>query len=1017
MWLSSLSIKRPYFAFMINLAIIIFGIIAYKKLPIANNPNVDLPYVWVGVTYPNASPVTEEELILKPLEDAVKGLSGVKSINGKAKEGRASLFIEFNLDVSGDRAYEDVRSAVSSIKFPDGADNPQVVKIQTDGEPIFEISVSAPDMSIEELSTIIKDNFQPRFQRVQGVSAVYLYGDRYPEIHIDLKENSLKSLNLSPLLVKSAVENHVFNANVGQFKDPQNTYPLTVYSIPNNLNSIAKIPLTLGKQHIIHLESVANIKDSVTEPASYSEYNGVSSLTIGVYKEAQGNIVKTAKEITAVIQSLNSEYKDKIALNVIHDDSTFIKNSVHGVQLDIVLGALFAVLTVFVFLHEWKNTLICMIAIPTSLIGALAVIHFLDFSLNFMTLFALTLCVGIVIDDAIVVVENIHRHRDLGKSPLQAAKDGTAEIGFAAIAVTLAIVSVFIPVAFMQGLIGRFFYEFGITVVAAVVISLFVAFTAVPMLSSRIKVTSSEHAVKPKIKFGIVFDKYFEKFQQLYLRVFHKTLKFKKTTLLCAFLVFVVSIGLLKFVPIVFNIESDQNLARISFDLKENTSLEVSQARGREIEAYIRTLPGVKDTLMRIGSGQEGSSNSIKFNVFLVDKNDRKFTDKEFLDHLANDLKQFIKSPQESVGFSHENYPVQISLLSQKSELLKDYGKQVADYMNTLPEVKGGTTSSEEPVIEYRVLPNETQSTLAHVNPTDLARTLQLLFDGVLVGKYDDNGKYLDIKMMLPRENRNSLSDLNSVFIPTQASSQVLLSSVAQVKKVTVEPKIEHLNGERVLTVKANYMGKDLSGVTNKIQKYVKKTIPVEISTQLSGQSSDMNEMFTTVGTAIFLAFIFVFMVLAVQFENIVAPISIILSIPFAFSGAFLALLITGTSLSLFSMIGLIMLMGIVTKNAILLIEFAQQRIKSGLEAEDALIESAQVRLRPIIMTTFTMIVGMLPMALSTSEGSEVSSNIAVTVIGGLISSTFLTLLIVPTVYLFIRKLMFLLKNHRVFSK
>lgn len=1000
MLLSSVSIKKPYFAFMINLAIIIFGLIAYKQLPIANNPNIDLPMVYVSINYPNASPSTVEDMILKPMEAVVKSLPRIKNMSGTARAGNASVFIEFDLEVSGDRAYEDVRAALASLTLPDNAKAPTIYRIRMDSEPIFEISVSAPNIATQVLSEIVKDNIQPRLQRIHGVSSVDLYGDRYREIHIDLNQESLKALNISPVFVKRTVENQIFNLNAGIFKESNNNFTLSVYNIPNNIDAVAKIPLAINTQKIVHLENVAQIKDTITDPVSYATINGTPSLTMAIYKESQGNVVQTAKEVNALIQTINNEYKDNISLKVIKDDSKFIQNSVNGVQLDIILGALFAVLVVFVFLHEWKNTLICMIAIPTSLIGSLALIHALHFSLNFMTLFALTLCVGIVIDDAIVVVENIHRHRNLGKSPVQAAMDGTSEIGFAAIAITLAIVSVFIPVAFMKGIIGRFFYEFGITVVVAVMISLFVSFTVVPMFSSRIKTTQ-----KQKSQIGSNFDRKFESFQKFYIHLMQKILKFKKTTIACAVLIFIGSVALLKFVPIMFSVEGDNSLAQINFNLNQNASLDIAKMRGKEITQYIQTLPGVENVLMKIGSEQNGATNKIHFNVFLVNKNKRNFTDKEFLAYLTKGLKQFIKNSEESVGFSGDNYPLQVSLFSPKPELLQSYSNELAKYMNTLPQVSGATTSTENPMVEYQVTTNNTQATLFNVNPLDLVQTLQLLFNGSYVGKYNDSGEYFDIKMMLQKDRSHSLSDLNSVFIPTQSGSQVLLSSVAKIQKVLSSPKIDHSNGERVLTVKASYSGNDLADVTKKIQNYIKNTKPIEISNKLSGQSEDIQEMFSTVGVALILAVIFVFMVLSVQFENLVGPISILLSIPFAFSGAFIALLITRNPLSIFSMIGIIMLMGLVTKNAILLIEFAQQHRKSGHTAEQAIIEAAKTRLRPIIMTTLTMIVGMLPMAMSSGDGSEVSSNIAVTVIGGLVSSTLLTLLIIPSVYMSLTRL------------
>lgn len=999
MFLSSLSIKKPYFAFMITLAIMIFGVMAYQKLPVANQPNIDIPYVWVNVEYPGASPITSEELLLKPIEEALKSVSGVKSINGSARSGGANVSLEFNLEVSGDKALEDVRNVMSTVVLPEDARKPYIGKWEANSEPILTFAVSAPKLSLQKVSALMQNKIQPTLQRVKGVSNIFFTGARSREIHIELNQTLLKAMNLSPLAVKRSVSSQILNQPAGQLRTPTQIINLETYQVPSELDHIAKLPLTLENNKYIRLESLSSIQDSMAEEQSYAEYNSQPALTVVVFKESQANLVQVAQDVKDQVERINAEYKNEIQLNVIEDNSNFIKESVHGVKIDLILGTLFAVLAVFLFLHEWKNTIICAIAIPTSIVGTFAVIHYLHFSLNFMTLCALTLCIGIVIDDSIVVVENIHRHRSLGKNALQAAFDGTHEIGFAALSVTSAILAVFIPVAFMEGVTGRFFYEFGMTVAVAVGISLFVAFTIVPMLSSRIGLQ-----VVQKPRLFCLFDEAFAKFQNRYTRSITWVLKHKKITLSFALVTFVCSLVLLKFVPITFNPDVDEGNARIRFVLAANTPIAITKERGKEIEKYITKLPGVKNVLMQIGNNG-GSNTEVNYTVFLIDKTKRNFTDKEFLALLTQGLNQFVKSSRERVGFAQNNYPLQFSLFSSKSELLKSYGNTLADYLNTLPNVSGATTALAEPVDELRIVPNNTNAAMLGVNPHDIADTLQLLFDGSKVGKYNDQGQYFDIRMLLPKNKDMSVSDLSSTFIPSQTQGSVLLSSAASLQYVPVDPMISHTNGERTLTVKANYTGQDLAGVMKQANEHIQKTKPFEITTQLSGEADNLNDTLKTVSKALLLAVVFVFMVLAVQFENVLAPLAILLSIPFSFSGAFLALLITRNPLSVYAMIGIIMLMGLVTKNAILLIEFAQQRIAAKHDIETALIEAAQVRLRPIMMTTITMIMGMLPMALSGGEGSEVRANIAITVIGGLLSSTVLTLLIVPCAYLVFARL------------
>ena len=473
MFLSDLSIKRPYFAVMINLAIIIFGLIAFPKLPIADSPNVEFPFVVIYVAYPGASSSTTEELVLKPLEEALKGLSGVKEMRGRAQSALASVELQFNLEVPGNKALEDVRNIVSNVQLPDKDLKPVIMKYQTNSDPILVLTVTSNTLPQEELSTIVKNNIQPDLQRIAGVSRIEIGGKQDKEIHIELKQDMIKAMNISPLLVRGLIESQMVNVPAGQIQFSNFLANVTTYKVPDSIDSLNWIPLRTNENKMVNLGDVADVRASQSDENSFSQFNGQKLLSLTIFKESQGNVVKIAHDALEKIDKINSSYKNKLELKVVEDRSVYIKESYRGVMFDLFLGTIFAILAEFLFLHEWKNTLICAVAIPTSIIGTFAVIKYLNFSLNFMTLFALTLCIGIVIDDAIVVIENIHRHRKMGKNPMQAAREGTKEIGFAAISVTCAIVCVFVPVAFMEGIIGRFFYEFGVTVTVAVLFSLF----------------------------------------------------------------------------------------------------------------------------------------------------------------------------------------------------------------------------------------------------------------------------------------------------------------------------------------------------------------------------------------------------------------------------------------------------------------------------------------------------------------------------------------------------------------
>ena len=550
----------------------------------------------------------------------------------------------------------------------------------------------------------------------------------------------------------------------------------------------------------------------------------------------------------------------------------------------------------------------------------------------------------------------------------------------------------------MQGLIGRFFLQFGLTVTVAVLISLFVAFTMVPMLSSKMFVQKE----KQKSQFFLSIDAGFLKFQETYTKILSQCLNFRKTVIVVAIGILIGSVLLLKFVSITMEPAFDDGKAQINISLQDGIPLLKSIQRGKEMEEFIKKYPGVTHVTMRIGGGMNAGMNSVTFKVELVNEKLRDFTKNEFAAQLAKDLKRFLPGKNEKVNFGWNSKPLEIALFSNSDEVLQQYSSKVATYMNTLEEVQNAT-ANYSPSFEYRLVPDPMKSAIANVSPTDVANTVRFLFsDDSYVGKYNDNGNLENMRLMISNTDEQNLNNLLGVFIQSKQGDSVLLSSIASVNKVPLDQTITHINGLKQLSVQADYAGKDLAGITNKIYNYVIKTHPLDVTYKLLGNSSELQRTLKEVLFSLSLASLFVFMVLCSQFGNFKAPFAIMASIPFCFSGAFLALLITRQPLTLYSMIGIVLLIGLVVKNAILLIEFAQQKIKGGSAVYEALIEASKTRLRPIIMTTLTMIVGMLPMVFSSGAGHEARTNMSITVVGGLISSTLLTLVVVPCVYSFL---------------
>ncbi|APJ02788.1 efflux RND transporter permease subunit [Silvanigrella aquatica] len=999
MLISKICIKRPIFTIMLNFLIIIFGLFSFNKLVIQANPNVDYPFATVYIKYKGVNPKTAEEILLKPMEEEFKGLPNLKKMEGTAYQDGAEVFIEFNLEANIDKSISNIRDKLSQINFPEGTETPIIEKDNSNAKSILTISVSSSHYSFQDLSYYVKENLKPQLLNIDGVAAVQIVGDETREIQILLNSSIINAMKISPTEIESSLNDIIINKPSGVLLNKNNTFHLSTYNIPDSLDKIAKIPLIIHDKTLIRLEDIASIKDTHAEKTSYSELNGNKIISLDIIKYHQGNIIKISNKIKEYIEKIKLENNNKINIAINNDESEYITSDYHSSIIELLTGSFFAILVVFIFLHDWRNTLICSVAIPTSLIGTLGMIYIFNFTINYTTLMALTLSVGILIDDAIVVIENIHRHKILGKNSFRAADEGTQEIGLAAIAVTLAVVAVFIPVAFMDGILGKYFFEFGITVATAVLISLFVAFTLVPMMSSRMLI-ESQYNKKNKNKYKKLFDSKFEKFQNYYQIILRFFLKYKKSTVFSAIVIFIISIIFLKFVPIIFNESEDNSFVKFKFELQQGTPLKSAIERGKELDKHIRNYPGVKNVVMNI------SKNKIYYYITLVNINKRNFTKNEFSEFIENDAQKFIRSPFEKIGFgSSGDETIQIDLMSSNYDLMNEYSNEIIKFMSTIPEVTQIRNSTKDPIYGIRIIPYNLKAADLEVNINEMAKTLKLLYGGVRVGDFYSNGRYYDIKMLLPSDNHYTLTDISGVHIISKNKKPVLLSSVASLEKVEIEPNIYHLNGNAKMTISAEYSGNDLNGITQQIDEFIDKTKPLGVSNNFNGQAKDVQDMVQTISSSLLFAALFIFIVLCSQFENFIAPIAIMLSIPLAFSGSFIALLVTGHSLSINGMIGIIMLMGLVTKNAILLVEFAQQKVAEGMYVDEALLQAAFIRFRPILMTTLTLIAGMIPLIFSSGAGSSGRNAMGITVMGGLLSSTLLTLFIVPCAYSLLVKL------------
>lgn len=1004
MFLSDVSIKRPIFALMLNLVLVVFGFFAYQRLSIDQLPDVDFPVVTVQVVYPGADPKSIEQKVIDPLEKGLNGLSQLESMSSIAYPNVAQIVLQFKLERDGDKAAQDVRDKVSGLlsQLPPEVEAPVIAKFDIGGAPILTMTLSSEKVSYAELSRLADERVKPAMEQVQGVGRVDIAGLREREIQVQLSRSKLQSFGLTSSQIFSAIQAQNMDVPSGKIETKQEINRIRTEGTLTSAAEIGQLSVSSGTQKI-RVQDVANVVDTLADEDGFATAQGEQSIVLVLYKASGGNTVSIADGARAKVAELQKSLPDGVNFKIFQDNSTYIRGSIESVNFDLVLGAFLAIVIVFIFLHDWRATLISAAAIPTAVIATYAFIDYMGFTLNLMTTLGLTLSIGILVDDAIVVIENIHRRLTLGESPMVAAKEGTAEIGLAALAITLSIIAVFVPVAFMEGIMGRFFYQFGLTVAFAVAVSLFVAFTLTPMLSSRY--LKHEHGHITKNKFFLAIEKVLTSIENRYKSILAFSLKHRWKTVLMGVGVLFVSVILLRFVPMSFFPSEDRSQFNVTYEIREGSSLPLMKEKGMAMDAYLRSYTGVESVVMAIGANAERKPNLARFDINMIPKEKRSFSQQELMSQLRLDLtKKFGEDGSKiqlgEAGGGGDQRPIQVIFKGDDLAKLSEYVNSVVDW--TRKNADGAVdveSSAPPPTEEIRIKVDPVLAADLSLTTAQIGQALRVLFEGEKVGEIDDKGVRYDVRVKVADVDKQSVFDVGSVSIVNSQGVAVPLSNVATISKVANQSKIERRGGMRQISLLSNFEGKDLAGTMEKIQNHIKETLPEGVVLELEGDAKFMQESIAAMGSSMLLAILLVFMVLCAQFESFLTPFSIMMSVPLAFSGAFAALLITQRAMSIYAMIGLIMLVGLVTKNAILLIDFTLQRMREGLALTDALIDAGALRLRPILMTTLAMIFGMLPIAIGHGVGGEAKSPMAVCVIGGLISSTLLTLVVVPCIF------------------
>lgn len=1015
--LSGVAIRRPVFTTMIMLGLVVLGAFSFRGLPIDQYPDVDLPIVTVQTVYPGASPESIEREVTRRLEEAFNPVQGVKTITSQTLEGVSLVIVEFELGVSVDQAAQDIRTKIDAIRrdLPADIDPPLVQKLDPGATPIVSISLSSERMSAVELTSYADRTLRRELESVSGVGEVRIAGGLSREIRILPDPERLRATGISVGQLMNALASQNIEVPAGRLERGNLEQLVRVTGRISEPRQFGEIIVATRNGVPIRLGDVAQVKDAAEDQRSIALLNSTPSIAMDILKVSGANTVDVADRVNEKLADLQKTLPEGTSIQVVRDNSVKIRHSVEDVIFELVLGAILTILIVMLFLNDPKATAITSLALPVSVISAFILMGALGFTLNLLTLMALSLSIGILIDDAIVVIENIVRRRELGEGYFEAAGHGTKEIILAVMATTLSIVAVFVPVAFMGGIIGRFFFQFGLTIAWAVLVSLFVSFTLTPMLAAWWGVDphgAAEHKTRNPIKKGIVaFNRWFDRIAGKYSSVIAWALKHRKTTMALAVAAFVGSMMLFPLIGGGFMPVSDDGEFAVTFETPDGSTLDYTRNKAQEIIAGIKGLEAVDYTYTTIGAGQAGSVNRGEIYVKLVSLDNREMSQEEVMVAVRERLSTTFGakiSVLNAGGIGGAQAPLAVEVSGENMAELQALADTVLAAVSEIPGIVDVRLSTGDPRPEFRINVNRDVANRATLDVGQVASTVRPYFAGVEATRWEDpTGEEWDVVVQLPEENRLSIADLRSVPVPTvlhdQAGTPVTipLDQVATVERGTAPARIDHKRLQRIITISASTtpevsVSEASAAITERLATI---DIPEGYSVGLGGETEQLAETGGYVLEAIMLAIILIFLILASQFESFTQPLAIMLSLPLSLIGVLLALLVTGDTLNMMSMIGVILLMGLVTKNAILLIDNANQRRDEGEDRFTALVQAGTVRLRPIMMTTLAMIAGMFPIALGMGEGGGFRAPMARAVIGGLITSTLLTLIVVPVAY------------------
>ncbi|HTN53630.1 MAG TPA: efflux RND transporter permease subunit [Anaeromyxobacter sp.] len=994
-------IQRPIFTSMLLLAVVVFGLFSYPRIGVDQFPDVEFPVVTVTTVLPGADPDIMEKSVSKPLEESLNTLSGLDTLRSSNFESVSMVVIRFDLGRPVDVAAQDVRDKVQATlsQLPKEIQTPVVQKLDLNAQAIVQLALTGP-LPVQDLTKLAEDGLKPALQRLPGVGSVDVVGGRKREIAVVVDPLRLRSYGLAASDLSQAIAAQSVDVPGGRTLEPGQERVVKLETEARSVDELRELVVASPAGRPVRVKDVANVVDGPAEARSSAALNGRPAIALVLKKQSDANTVAVAETVKEHLEELRGMLPAGSRLEVVSDNARFIRGSIESVQHDLLLGALLAVVVVLVFLRDWRATVVAAVALPTSVIGTFAVMHAAHFTFNIITMLALTLSIGLLIDDAIVVIENVFRHLERGEPPRRAAEAGTAQIALAVLAVTLSVIAVFVPVAFMKGMVGRFFFQFGITVAVAVAISYLVSMTLTPMLSARLL---ARHGARLG-RVGQALERGLLRIEGVYRRGLEWALARRRTTVAIAVAVLVGTVGLGRFLAVTFIPAQDMSGLDLTLELPLGTPLADTEREAAALSHQIEALPGVVNVFTLIGGGVDEAVNKATLNANLVPIAERRFRQEDMKRYLRKQLRLpagallTVNDRVMLAGGGNRPQAVQLNLRGDDWDHLLASVEKVQAAMKRWPGMADVDTTyrAGRPLLSVKV--DRDRAAALGLPAAAVGGTLRAFLGQDEFVKYREKGDQYDVKLRLPDAVRADPDAIGALTLRSPRGDLVEVRSIARLVPSEGPSQIDRQALKRQVTLLADLKGASL-GEAMAFLEGVTRDLPPGIQHDFEGQGKELGRTMGEFLRALLLGVILIYMILAAQFESLQDPVTIMVSLPLAVIGALLGLLLSHEFLSIFAMIGMIMLMGLVTKNGILIVEFTDQLREEGRSCVEALLEAGPLRLRPILMTSVAMIAGMLPVAFARGDGAETRTGMAWAIIGGLVASTVLTLVVLPVIY------------------